>query len=129
MQEAEVRFYSTADEVSRKRAKSGRKDKTEGKDKTGERKFIGRPPCQPWGDYTEELIPLLLVGRRSETDPGRLEVGCDAGEYGGETGAECEAGVPSTCEPGETAEPAVLAWLPNISSKRRRAPRCLPLPG
>ena len=37
----------------------------------------------------------------------------------------CEAGVLSTCEPGEAAEPAVLAWLPNILSKRRRAPRCL----
>ena len=65
--------------------------------------------------------------RRPETDSGWL--GSDAGEYCGETGENCEAGVLSTCEPGETAEPAVLAWLPNILSKRRRAPRCLPLPG
>ena len=41
-------------------------------------------------------------------------LGCDAGEYCGETGEYCEARVLSTCEPGETAEPAVLAWLPNI---------------
>jgi hypothetical protein len=59
---------------------------------------------------------LLLVGRRPETDSGWL--GGDAGEYCGETSGEnCEAGVLSTCEPGETAEPAVLAWLPNILSK------------
>ena len=65
--------------------------------------------------------------RRPETDSGWL--GSDAGEYCGETGENCEAGVLSTCEPGETAEPAALAWLPNILSRRRRAPRCLPLPG
>ena len=75
----------------------------------------------------KNLTPLLLVGRRPETDSGWL--GCDVGEYCGETGKNCEAGVLSTCEPGETAEPAVLAWLPNILSNRRRAPRCLPLPG
>ena len=63
----------------------------------------------------------------SETDLGWL--GCDAGEYSGETGENCEGGVLSTCEPGETAQPAVLSWLPKIMSKRRGAPRFLPLPG
>ena len=88
---------------------------------------LGGPHVIPGGAYAEERISLLLVGRRSDTDLGWL--GGDAGEYGGETGENCEGGVLSTCEPGETAEPAVLAWLPNILSKRRRAPRCLPLPG
>ena len=99
----------------------------EGKNKIEKRKFTERPLCHPWGAHAEELSPLLLVGRRSETDPSWL--GCDAGEYCGETGENCEAEVLSTCEPGETAEPAVLAWLPNILSKRRRAQRCSALPG
>ena len=107
--------------MSRKRAKSGRKDKTERKNR------LEKPPFHPWRSYAEEIVPLLLVGRRPETDSGWL--GSDAGEYCGETGENCEAGVLSICEPGETAEPAALAWLPNILSKRRRAPRCLPLPG
>jgi hypothetical protein len=55
-----------------KSKKRVRKDKTEGENKIGEREFTGRPPCHPWGDYAEELIPLLLVGRRSETDPGSI---------------------------------------------------------
>ena len=63
----------------------GRKKKTE------KRKFTGRPTCHPWGAYAEELTPFLLVGRRSETDPSWL--GCDAGEYCGETGENCETGV------------------------------------
>ena len=114
-------FFALYDNMFRKRAKSRRKDKTERKNSLEE------PPSQPWGSYAEEIVPLPLVGRRPETDSGWL--GSDAGEYCGETGEYCEAGVLSTCEPGETAESAVLAWLPNILSKRRRAPRCLPLPG
>ena len=62
------------DEVSRKRTKSGIEDKTDGKGKIGEHEFTGKPPYRPWGDYAEELIPPLLVGRRSETDPGWLEI-------------------------------------------------------
>ena len=104
-----------------KKTKSRRKDKTERKNN------LEKPPSQPWGSYAEEIVPLLLVGRRPETDSGWL--GSDAGEYCGETGENCEAGVLSTCEPGETAEPAVLDWLRNILSKRRRAPRCVPLHG
>ena len=107
--------------MSRKRAKNGREDKTERKNR------VEKPPSQPWVSYADEIVPLLLVGRRPEADSGWLS--SDVGEYCGETGEYCEAGVLSTCEPGETAEPAVLAWLPNILSKRRRAPRCLPLPG
>ena len=107
--------------MSRKRAKNGREDKTERKNR------VEKPPSQPWVSYAEELVPLLLVGRRPETDSGWL--GGDAGECRGKTGENCEAGVLSTCEPGETAEPAILAWLPNILSKRRRAPHCLPSPG
>ena len=98
--------------------KSRRKDKTERKNNLENSLSPG---------YAEKIIPLLLVGRRPETDAGWL--GSDAGEYCGETGEDCEAGVLSSCEPGETAEPAILAWLPNILSKRRRAPLCLPLPG
>ena len=85
--------------------------KTE-EDKTKRKNKIEKPPSQRWGSYAEELVPLLLVGRRPETDSGWL--GGDAGEYRGKTGENCEAGVLSTCEPGEMAEPAVLAWLPNI---------------
>ena len=74
-------------------------------------------------DYAEELSPLLLPGRRSETGAGWLgdageycgETGadCDAGvlpncEYCGETGENCEAGVRSNRQPVETAEPTVL---------------------
>ena len=81
--------------MSRKRAKSGRKDKAERKNK------LEKPPSQHWGSYAEEIVPLLLVGRRPETDSGWL--GSDAGEYCGETGEDCEAGVPPTCEPVETA--------------------------
>jgi hypothetical protein len=99
--------FLSADEVSRKRTKSGRKDMTERKSKLGEREFTGWPPCLPWGDYAEELIRLLLKGRRSETDSCWL--GCDAGEYCGETGESCEAGVLSTCEPAEKEVHAVLA--------------------
>ena len=73
--------------------KSRRKDKTERKNSLEE------PPSQPWGSYAEEIVPLPLVGRRPETDSGWL--GCDAGEYSGETGENCEAGVRSTCEPVE----------------------------
>ena len=83
---------------------SGKKDKAEGKDKIGKREFTRRPPCHPWGDYAEEIIPLLLVLRRSETETSWLAGGCDAGEYCGETGENCEAGVLSTCEPGETKQ-------------------------
>ena len=64
--------------MSRKRAKSGREDKTERKNK------LEKPPSQPWGTYAEEIVPLLLVGRRPKTDSGWL--GSDAGEYCGETG-------------------------------------------
>ena len=106
--------------------KRERKYNTGRKCKVGKQKLTGSPHVIP-GNYAEELSPLLLVGRRSETDPSWL--GCDAGEYCGETGENCETGVLSTCEQGETAEPAVLAWLSNILSKRRRAPRCLFLPG
>ena len=60
---------------------------------TEEREF---PPCHPWGDLTN---PFLFLVHWSETGSGWLEVGCDAGEYCGETGEDCEAGVPSTCEP------------------------------
>ena len=41
-------------------------------------------------DYAEELSPLLLPGRRSETGAGWLG---DAGEYCGDTGEDCDAGV------------------------------------
>ena len=66
---------------------------------------------------------MLLLGRRSETGAGWLgdageycgDTGedCDAGvlrtcEYSGERGENCEAGVGPNCEPVETAEPAVL---------------------
>ena len=49
-------------------------------------------------------------------------MGCDAGEFCGETGEDCEVGVPCTFELGETAELPELCSLPNIVSKRRRAP-------
>ena len=59
----------------------------------------------PYGipeDYAEELGPLLLLGRRSETGAGWLG---DAGEYCGETGENCDAGVLPNCEYcGETGE-------------------------
>ena len=71
--------------MSRKRAKSGRKNKTERKNN------LEKPPSQPWGSYAEEIVLLLLEGRRPETDSGWL--GSDAGEYCGETGDNCEAGV------------------------------------
>ena len=74
-------------------------------------------------DYAEKLSPLLLPGRRAEPGAGWLgatgeycgDTGedCDAGvllncEYSGERGENCEAGVGPNCEPVETAEPAVL---------------------
>ena len=62
------------------------------------------------------------MGRLFKTYSGSLEMGCDAEEYWGEMREDCEAGVPSTSETGETAELAELCWLPNIVSKRRRAP-------
>ena len=37
-------------------------------------------------NYAEELGPLLLLGRRSETGAGWLS---DAGEYCGDTGEDC----------------------------------------
>ena len=46
----------SADEVSRKRAKSGRKEKTEKKNK------IEKPLFQPWGSYAEEIIPCSSLG-------------------------------------------------------------------
>ena len=53
-------------------------------------------------DYAEELGPLLLLGRRSETGAGWLS---DAGEYCGDTGEECDAGVLLNCEyGGDTGE-------------------------
>ena len=55
---------------------------------------LDKPPSQPWGSYAEEIVPLLLVVRRPETDSGWL--GSDAGEYCGETGENCEAGELST---------------------------------
>ena len=36
-----------------KGTKSGRKDKTEGKNKIEKRKFTGRSPCHPWGAYAD----------------------------------------------------------------------------
>ena len=112
-------FFEAQTRCLEKERKTGKKDKTERKNN------LEKPPSQPWRSYAKEIISLL-VGRRPETDSSWL--GNDAGEYCGETGENCEAGVLSTCEPGETAEPGVLAWLPNILSKRRKAPRCLPLP-
>ena len=54
------------------------------------------------GDYAAELGPLLLLGRRSETGAGWLS---DAGEYCGDTGEECDAGVLLNCEyGGDTGE-------------------------
>ena len=71
--------------MSRKKQRSGRKYKTE------EREFTG------WGDYAEDLVPFLSLGRRSETGSGWLEVGCEAGSYCGEMGEDCEAtGYPHT---------------------------------
>ena len=81
------------------------------------------------GRLRRRLNPLPLRGAPVRDRSSWLAVSCDAGEYSGETGEDCEAGVPSTCEPEETAELAVLGWLPNILSKRRRAPGCLRLPG
>ena len=53
-------------------------------------------------DYAEELSPLLLPGRRSETGAGWLG---DAGEYCGDTGEDCDAGVLPNCEyGGDTGE-------------------------
>ena len=46
-------------------------------------------------NYAEELGPLLLLGRRSETGAGWLS---DAGEYCGDTGEDCDAGVIINCE-------------------------------
>ena len=83
------------------------------------------PRVIPGGANAEERISLLLVGRRSDTDLGWL--GGDAGEYRGETDEDCEAGLPSTCKPGDMAALAVVGWLPNTLSKQRRPPRCLPL--
>ena len=40
--------------MSRKRAKSGRKNKTERKNN------LEKPPSQPWGSYAEEIVPLPL---------------------------------------------------------------------
>ena len=62
------------------------------------------------------------MGRLFKTYSGSLEMGCDAEEYWGEMGEDCEAVVPSTSESGETAELAEFCWLPHIVSKRRRAP-------
>ena len=59
----------------------------------------GGPHGHP-GDYAEELGglgPLLLLGRRSETGPGWLS---DAGEYCGDAGEDCDAGVLLNCEYG-----------------------------
>ena len=52
-------------------------------------------------DYAEELSPLLLPGRRSETGAGWLG---DAGEYCGDTGEDCDAGVLNCEYGGETVE-------------------------
>ena len=53
-------------------------------------------------DYAEKLSPLLLPGRRSETGAGWLG---DAGEYCGDTGEDCDAGVLLNCEyGGDTGE-------------------------
>ena len=52
--------------------------------------------------YAEELSPLLLPGRRSETGAGWLG---DAGEYCGDTGEDCDAGALLNCEyGGDTGE-------------------------
>ena len=83
---------------------------------TKELDFTGWHPCHPWADYAEDFNPFLFLGPRSETGSGWLEVGCDAGDYCSKTRDDCEAGVPSTCEPGDTAELAVLGWLPHIFS-------------
>ena len=55
------------------------------KKKTNREATIGIPE-----DYAEELSPLLLPGRRSETGAGWL---VDAGEYCGDAGEDCDAGV------------------------------------
>ena len=52
-------------------------------------------------DYAEELSPLLLPGRRSDTGAGWLG---DAGEYCGDTGEDCDAGVLNCEYGGETVE-------------------------
>ena len=53
-------------------------------------------------DYAEELGPLLFLGRRSETGAGWLS---DAGEYCGDTGEDCDAGVLLNCKyGGDTVE-------------------------
>ena len=44
---------------------------------------------------------MLLLGRRSETGAGRLS---DAGEYCGDTGEDCDAGVLNCEYGGETVE-------------------------
>ena len=69
--------------LKRRRGVSKRREKRK-KRQDGEKKQIKKPPSQPWGSYAEEIVPLLLVGRRPETDSSWL--GSDAGEYCGETG-------------------------------------------
>ena len=69
---------------------------------------LGGPHVIPGGAYAEERISLLLVGRRSDTDLGWL--GGDAGEYGGETGENCEGG----------------GYYPLVSREKRLNPRYLP---
>ena len=99
--------------------KHGRKENPERKKKKDKKREALRASL----NYAEELGPLLFLGRRSETGAGWLsdageycgDTGedCDAGvlrncEYSGETRENCEAGVGPNCEPVETAEPTVL---------------------
>ena len=81
-----MNFFENADEVSRrKRRKTRKRKKIQNEKKANRDATIGFPE-----DYAEELSPLLLPGRRSETGAGWLG---DAGEYCGDTGENCEAGV------------------------------------
>ena len=113
MRSAETFFHIVIKRIlKRGRGVSKNSEKTE--ENTERKNNLETSLSQPWGSYADEIVPLLLVGRRPEADSSWL--GSEAGEYCSETGEYCEAGVLSTCEPGETADPAVLAWLPNIFS-------------
>ena len=71
-------------------------EKHERERKTRKKKETNREA--PYGipeDYAEELSPLLLPGRRAEPGAGWLGA---TGEYCGDTGEDCDAGVLLNCE-------------------------------
>ena len=89
-------IFWNANEVSRRKRRKTRKRNKDQKEKRNEQ----RGPYGIPEDYAEELSPLLLLGRRSETGASRLG---DAGEY--YTREDCDAGVLSNCEyGGDTGE-------------------------